>query len=252
MLRDSQILDMRQVTTPEPTSIVMPNVMLNTSFSSLVEQNFLHYTNFPIVLINKGEVLDFSSKVFKRSFDILFSLAALVIGAPIYLLLAILVKATSKGPVFYRQERVGLHEKPFNIYKFRSMYTDAEKQGPQLASDDDPRITPVGRFLRKTRLDEIPQFWNVLKGDMAIVGPRPERAHFIQQISAKAPSYKQLLTIKPGITSIGQVNFGYAQTVDEMCERMLLDLQYLQVISFFTDIAIILKTVQVMFLGKGK
>ncbi|GAA4780028.1 sugar transferase [Olivibacter ginsenosidimutans] len=252
MLRDSQIREIRQVTTPEPTSIVMPNVMLNTSFSSLVEQNFLHYTHFPIVLINKGEVLDFSSKIFKRSFDILFSLVALVIGAPIYLLLALLVKATSKGPVFYKQERVGLHEKPFYIYKFRSMYTNAENQGPQLASDDDPRITPVGRFLRKTRLDEIPQFWNVLKGDMSIVGPRPERAHFIKQIVAKAPSYKQLLTIKPGITSIGQVNFGYAQTVDEMCERMLLDLQYLQVISFFTDLAIIFKTIQVMFLGKGK
>lgn len=251
MLRDSQIQEIKQATMTDQ-SIVVPNVMLRTSFASLIEHNFLHYADFPIVLINKGEAIDITTKLFKRSFDILFSLAVMIIGAPIFFLVAFLTKLSSKGPVFYKQERIGLNEKPFYIYKFRSMYTDAEKLGPQLASDADPRITPWGRFMRKTRLDEIPQFWNVLKGDMAIVGPRPERAHFIEQIVEKAPSYKKLLSIKPGITSIGQVNFGYAQTVDEMCERMLLDLQYLHEINFFSDVQIILKTVKVMFQGKGK
>ncbi|MCL4637902.1 MULTISPECIES: sugar transferase [Olivibacter] len=251
MLRDSQIQEMKQATSVDQ-SIVVPNVMLRTSFTSLIENNFLHYADFPIILINKGEALDITSKFFKRSFDIVFSLVALILGFPLFLLVAIITKLSSKGPVFYKQERIGLHEKPFFIYKFRSMYIDAEKFGPQLAQDVDPRITPWGRLMRKTRLDEIPQFWNVLKGDMSIVGPRPERAHFIKQIVDKAPSYKKLLTIKPGITSIGQVNFGYAQTVDEMCERMLLDLQYLQGINFFADLQIIFKTVKVMFQGKGK
>lgn len=251
MLSNPQIKEIHQVSEADQ-SLTVQNAMLRTSFSNLIEHNFLHYRDFPIILINKGEVLDFGTKLFKRSFDILFSLAALILGSPIFLLISLLVKATSKGPVFYKQERVGLHEKPFFIYKFRSMYTNAEQQGPQLAADDDPRVTPLGRFIRKTRLDEIPQFWNVLKGDMAIVGPRPERAHFIKQIVSKAPIYKRLLAIKPGITSIGQVNFGYAQTIDEMCERMLLDLQYLQGISFSSDLLIILKTVKVMFQGKGK
>jgi len=249
MLRDSQIQD---INTSIDQSVYAPNMMLKTSFASLIEHNFLRYTDVPIIPINRGEALDISAKFFKRSFDILFSGLVLLLGFPIFLIVALLTKFSSKGPVFYKQERVGLHEKPFYIYKFRSMYVDAEQAGPQLAQDDDPRITPWGRFMRKTRLDEIPQFWNVLKGDMSIVGPRPERAYFIKQIVDKTPSYRRLLSIKPGITSIGQVYFGYAQSVDEMCERALLDLQYLQRISFSADLSIIAKTVQVMFQGKGK
>jgi exopolysaccharide biosynthesis polyprenyl glycosylphosphotransferase len=251
MLRDSQIQEINKVSRVEQ-SMVMPNAMLKTTFSNLIENNFVHYADFPLILINKGEAIDISTKFFKRCFDILFSLTAMILGAPIFLLVATLTKLTSRGPVFYKQERVGLHENPFYIYKFRSMRVNAEKAGPQLAKDNDPRITKWGKFIRKTRLDELPQFWNVLKGDMSVVGPRPERAHFIEQIVSKAPNYKKLLTIKPGITSIGQVNFGYAQTIDEMCERMLLDLQYLHGINFFSDISIIFKTVKVMFQGKGK
>jgi len=251
MLRDSQIQKIASSNGGEQHMIV-PSVMLNTTFSSLVEGNFMSYTNFPLILINKGEALKVSTRLFKRCFDILFSLTVMIIGLPIFLMLALITKLTSKGPVFYRQERVGQNEKPFTIYKFRSMRVDAEKNGPQLAQEEDPRITKWGRLMRKTRLDELPQFWNVLRGDMSIVGPRPERAHFIKQITAKAPNYKKLLAVKPGITSIGQVNFGYAQNVDEMCERMLLDLQYLQDVSLFSDLNIIFKTVKVMIQGKGK
>jgi lipopolysaccharide/colanic/teichoic acid biosynthesis glycosyltransferase len=198
------------------------------------------------------EGFDASTKVIKRAFDICFSLAVLVLGAPLFILLALITKLTSKGPVFYKQERVGINGKPFYIYKYRSMKVDAEKDGPQLSKDNDPRITKWGQIMRKTRLDELPQFWNVLKGDMSVVGPRPERQHFIQQIVEKAPGYQLLLSIKPGITSIGQVYYGYAENVDQMCQRMLFDLRYLNEVNIQTDINIILQTVKVMFQGKGK
>ena len=198
------------------------------------------------------EGLDTSTKIIKRVFDICFALLVLVLGLPLYLLLMLITKLTSPGPVFYKQERIGINEKPFDIFKFRSMRVDAEQSGPQLAKDEDPRITPWGKFMRKTRLDELPQFWNVLKGDMSVVGPRPERKYYIQQIIARAPGYKTLLSIKPGLTSIGQVYYGYAENVDQMCQRMLFDLRYLNEVNFQTDINIILKTVQVMFQGKGK
>ena len=198
------------------------------------------------------EGLDTSTKIFKRAFDICFALLVLVLGLPLYLMLMLITKLTSPGPIFYKQERIGINEKPFEIFKFRSMRVDAEQSGPQLAKDNDPRITKWGQFMRKTRLDELPQFWNVLKGDMSVVGPRPERKFYIQQIIARAPGYKTLLSIKPGITSIGQVYYGYAESVDEMCQRMLFDLRYLNEVNFQTDINIILKTVKVMFQGKGK
>lgn len=188
----------------------------------------------------------------KRGFDVLFSTTALLLGAPIYLALTLITKLTSKGPVFYQQERLGKDGKPFNIVKFRSMKTDSEAEGPQLASDDDPRITRWGKFMRKTRLDELPQFWNVLKGDMSIVGPRPERAHFVKLMQQRSPSFKRLLSVKPGITSVGQVFYGYAQNVDEMCERANLDLHYLKGINFSSDLNIIIKTVKVMVQAKGK
>jgi lipopolysaccharide/colanic/teichoic acid biosynthesis glycosyltransferase len=198
------------------------------------------------------EGFDAGTKFIKRAFDICFSLAVLIFGAPLFILLALITKLTSKGPVFYKQERVGINGKPFYIYKYRSMKVDAEKDGPQLSKDNDPRITKWGQIMRKTRLDELPQFWNVLKGDMSVVGPRPERQHFIQQIVEKAPGYQLLLSIKPGITSIGQVYYGYAENVDQMCQRMLFDLRYLNEVNIQTDINIILQTIKVMFQGKGK
>ncbi|WP_262249421.1 sugar transferase [Parapedobacter soli] len=190
--------------------------------------------------------------VIKRTVDIAFSLLVLTFGLPVYLLLMLVTKITSRGPIFFKQERIGKGQQPFYIYKFRSMQVNAEKAGPQLASDDDPRITKWGKFMRKTHLDELPQFWNVLKGDMAIVGPRPERRHFIDEIKQHKPEYMELFRLKPGITSIGQVYYGYAENVYQMCERAEYDLSYLSKMGLKTDIEIILETVRVMAQGKGK
>ncbi len=188
----------------------------------------------------------------KRSFDLVFSFFAILFLTPIYLLIALIVKFNSDGPVFYKQERIGRGGKPFYIYKFRSMYVNAEKAGPALSSQDDPRITKVGKVLRKLRLDELPQFWNVLIGDMSIVGPRPERAFFIRQIVQKAPHYRHLHKVRPGVTSWGQVKYGYAENVEEMVERLKYDILYIENISLSLDIKIILYTVIVMIEGRGK
>jgi len=200
--------------------------------------------------VNEG--VEMTTRAAKRTFDIFFSSMVMLFGLPVFLMVMAITKLSSKGPVFYKQERIGRNGSPFEILKFRSMIVESEVNGPQLTSDNDPRITPWGNFMRKTHLDEIPQFWNVLSGDMSVVGPRPERAHFIQQIVAKAPAYTQLLTLRPGITSIGQINFGYAETVEEMVQRMFLDLKYLSQVNILTDLKIIGETVMTMINKKGK
>ncbi|HTA27243.1 MAG TPA: sugar transferase, partial [Bacteroidia bacterium] len=197
-------------------------------------------------------ILEPKQVILKRAFDIAVSLFCLIILSPVYLIIAIIIKLTSKGPVFYSQERIGLHGKPFTIYKFRSMAHGAEKNGPALSSKDDNRITKVGKFLRKTRLDELPQFLNVLIGTMSIVGPRPERKFFIEQIIQKAPQYTHLQKIKPGITSWGQVKYGYAENVEQMVRRMKYDLLYLENISFLLDMRILIYTVLIVMQGRGK
>lgn len=208
---------------------------------------------FGAVLIEvETNVLPPWQKFLKRSFDIITSLSVLILGLPFYVLIGALVKLGSKGPVFYTQERIGLGGKPFDIIKFRSMKVDAEASGPQLSKENDPRITQIGGFLRKTRLDEFPQFWNVLVGDMSVVGNRPERQFFIDQIVEKAPHYKRLQKIKPGITSWGQVKYGYAENVDEMIERLQYDLLYLENISIVLDLKILIYTVLIMVQGRGK
>lgn len=188
----------------------------------------------------------------KRIMDLSFSFLALVILSPFLLFIALAVKLSSKGPIFYSQERIGIHGTPFNIYKFRTMVTDAESNGPQLSSARDPRITKVGRFLRKSRMDELPQFWNVIKGDMSLVGPRPERQHFINLIMEKAPHYKHLQKVRPGITSWGQVKYGYAENVDEMVQRLRYDLLYIENMSIALDIKILFFTISIVFKGAGK
>ena len=191
-------------------------------------------------------------KYLKRLFDIVFSLIAIILLLPIYLFLTIGVKVSSKGPVFYRQERIGYRGVPFQIIKFRSMYVDSEKDGPKLSSKEDPRVTSFGRFMRRSRLDETPQFFNVLLGEMSLVGPRPERQYFIDQITERAPYYKLLQGVKPGITSWGQVKFGYAENVDEMIERLKWDLLYIENISLQMDIKIVIHTALIVLKRVGK
>ncbi|MCH5225915.1 MAG: sugar transferase [Muribaculaceae bacterium] len=193
-----------------------------------------------------------SSKNIKRSFDVAFSAIVLFLLSPLFALLALLVKFSSKGPVIYSQERIGLHQKPFRIFKFRSMIEDAEREGPKLSSDNDRRITQVGQWMRKYRLDELPQFWNVLKGDMSIVGPRPERDFYIQQIIPLAPYYTLVCQVRPGITSWGMVKYGYASNVDQMVERTRYDLLYLANMSLSLDCKILIYTVKTILGGEGK
>jgi len=188
----------------------------------------------------------------KRFMDIIISAFALVILSPLYLFCFIGVKLSSKGPAFYTQERIGISGRVFMIPKFRSMVTGAENGTPMLSSKNDNRVTPFGKFMRKTRLDEIPQFLSVLKGDMSLVGPRPERQYFIDQITQRAPHYRLLLKVKPGITSWGQVKYGYAENVDQMIERLKYDILYLENMSLAMDIKIMAYTLLTVIKGKGQ
>lgn len=187
----------------------------------------------------------------KRFSDIVVALLGLLVTAPVLLATAVAVKLDSPGPVFYRQERIGYRKRRFDIFKFRTMRTDAEDDGPALSSPDDPRVTRVGRFLRKYRLDELPNLWNVVKGDMSIVGPRPEREYFIRQIEERAPYYSLLHQVRPGLTSWGMVQYGYATDVDGMIERLRYDLLYLENMSFSIDMKILIYTVRTVVTGRG-
>ncbi len=205
----------------------------------------------PLIEVNP-QIMPAWQFAIKRAFDIGFSLVALLLLLVPMLVIATLVKLTSPGPVFFRQERIGLGGKPFRIIKFRSMVADAERNGPQLSSASDPRITSIGRFLRRTRMDELPQFWNVLKGDMSLVGPRPERQHFIDEILKVAPHYRHLHKVRPGITSWGQVKFGYAENVEQMVRRLKYDILYIENMSMAVDLKILAYTVLIILKGDGK
>ena len=176
---------------------------------------------------------------------------SLILLLPVMSVVALAIKLDSKGPVFYHQERIGYRRRPFKIHKFRTMVAEAEPNGPQLSSENDMRITHIGRFLRKYRIDEIPQFWNVLKGEMAFVGPRPERAYYIEKIIRVAPYYTLLQQVRPGLTSWGMVKFGYATTVEEMVERSKYDLIYIGNMSLTVDVKILIYTIRTVLTGKG-
>lgn len=205
----------------------------------------------PLIEITKTNMSECGKNI-KFVFDKIVSLSLLIILSPIFIILALIVKLNSKGKIFFKQERIGLNGKPFYMYKFRSMYTDAEANGPQLSQKGDKRITSSGVWLRKYRLDELPQLYNVLKGEMSIVGPRPERDFYIKQLVQLCPNYRLLNNIKPGITSWGIVKYGYASNIDEMVERFELDWLYYQNMSIILDIMVMIYTIRTLILGYGK
>jgi exopolysaccharide biosynthesis polyprenyl glycosylphosphotransferase len=187
----------------------------------------------------------------KKVMDYSLALFMLVVLSPFLILIGFMIRLTGKGPVIYTQERIGKHGRPFRMYKFRSMYDEAEKGEPLLSSSSDHRVTTFGRFMRKHRVDEIPNLVNVLKGEMSLVGPRPERQFFIDKVVEKAPHYRRLLKVRPGITSWGQVKYGYASNIDQMIERLEFDLLYLDNMSLLIDIKIMIYTILIIVKGKG-
>lgn len=231
--------DVKIKISPDMYDILLGAVRMNNLFGALLYE------------VNT-DAMPPGQRIMKRMIDFTISLVSVIILIPFYIVMALVVKSTSNGPVFFLQERIGIHGKPFNIIKFRTMFVDAEKSGPQLSSENDPRVTRFGRVMRKLRLDEFPQFFNVLKGEMSLVGPRPERQFYIDQIAKLEPQFLQLNKVRPGITSWGQVKFGYAENIDQMIQRMKFDLLYINNRSLSLDFKIMVYTIFIILKAKGK
>ena len=232
------LLDVRISAIPSMTDILTGKVKSTTIFGTPL-QEVTH------------ELMPAWQQNLKQMLDVILSIISLIILSPLIIFLVIGVKLSSPGPVLYRQQRVGRFGKHFQIYKFRSMYHNAEENGPELSSKHDPRVTRFGQFMRKHRLDEIPNFINVLKGEMSLVGPRPEREYFINKITEQAPHYIHLHKVKPGITSWGQVKYGYAESVEEMIKRLRYDILYIENMSLFVDLKILFYTAITIVKGRG-
>jgi len=209
-----------------------------------------YISNLSLVTITNHSMSAWELNI-KRVMDISISFVSLLLLTPFMIFIMIRVKLDSKGPIFYRQERIGRYGKPFFIYKFRTMYVGSEGGTPQLSSENDNRITPLGSMLRKYRIDEIPQFYNIIKGDMSLVGPRPERLFYITQIEEQAPYYCLLYKIRPGLTSWGPIKIGYSDSIQKMVERLNYDIIYLDSMSLINDLKIMIYTVEIILNGKG-
>ena len=204
------------------------------------------------LIFSDGFVISRWTRFQKRAIDVVLATVGVILSAPLALLTALAVKLESDGPVLYGQVRVGEGGRHFTVWKFRSMRQDAEKGGrPVWATDQDDRVTRVGRFIRKTRLDELPQFWNVLRGDMSFVGPRPERPFFVEQLAKEIPYYQQRHAVKPGLTGWAQVKYQYGSSIEDAMEKLRYDLYYIKHLSIALDVSIVFDTVKVILFGKG-
>jgi sugar transferase (PEP-CTERM system associated) len=224
----------------------------NSFYEMLTGKLIVDAINPSWLIFSKGFHKSITRRVVKRSVDLLLSVFFLVLFLPLILLIALLIKIDSKGPIIFSQERIGQNKKIYRMHKFRSMVDDAETlSGPVWAEDDDPRTTRVGKIIRKWRFDEIPQLWNVLKGDMSFIGPRPEREHFVDQLEKIVPFYGERHTVKPGISGWAQISYGYGASMEDAIEKLNYDLFYIKNMSFFMDLMIVLRTIKIVLFRKG-